>query len=229
MRLEAKNVHFRYTDKSPWILKDVSLTVEEGESVGIIGPSGYGKSTLARILAGYEKPSSGEVLIDGKPMSDKGYCPIQMIYQHPELAVNPRWKMTKTLNEAWTPNDELLTKMGIEKEWLNRWPSELSGGELQRFCIARVLGPQTRMLLCDEITTMLDVITQAQVWNILTDIAKERKMGMIVITHNMALAKRVCTRIIELPEINHIDVPERNAEEKRVAEGAETVVESGAV
>jgi peptide/nickel transport system ATP-binding protein len=229
MRLEAKNVHFRYTDKSPWILKDVSLTVEEGESVGIIGPSGYGKSTLARILAGYEKPSSGEVLIDGKPMSDKGYCPIQMIYQHPELAVNPRWKMTKTLNEAWTPNDELLTKMGIEKEWLNRWPSELSGGELQRFCIARVLGPQTRMLLCDEITTMLDVITQAQVWNILTDIAKERKMGMIVITHNMALAKRVCTRIIELPEINHIDVPERNAEEKRVAEGAEAVVESGAV
>jgi peptide/nickel transport system ATP-binding protein len=203
--------------------------VEEGESVGIFGPSGYGKSTLARILAGYEKPSAGEVLIDGKPMSDKVYCPIQMIYQHPELAVNPRWKMTKTLNEAWTPNDELLTKMGIEKEWLNRWPSELSGGELQRFCIARVLGPQTRMLLCDEITTMLDVITQAQVWNILIDIAKERKMGMIVITHNMALAKRVCTRIIELPEINHIDVPERNAEEKRVAEGAEAVVESGAV
>jgi peptide/nickel transport system ATP-binding protein len=229
MRLEAKNVHFRYTDKSPWILKDVSLTVEEGESVGIIGPSGYGKSTLARILAGYEKPSSGQVLIDGKPMNDAGYCPIQMIYQHPELAVNPRWKMAKTLNEAWTPDDELLAKMGIEKEWLNRWPSELSGGELQRFCIARVLGPQTRMLLCDEITTMLDVITQAQVWNILTDIAKERKMGMIVITHNMALAKRVCTRIIELPEINHIDVPERDAEEKRVAEGAEAVVESGAV
>jgi peptide/nickel transport system ATP-binding protein len=85
------------------------------------------------------------------------------------------------------------------------------------------------MLLCDEITTMLDVITQAQVWNILTDIAKERKMGMIVITHNMALAKRVCTRIIELPEINHIDVLERNAEEKRVAEGAEAVVESGVV
>ena len=208
MRLEAKNIHFRYTEKSPWILKDVSLKVDEGERVGIIGPSGYGKSTLARILAGYEKPSSGKVLIDGKPMSDKGYCPIQMIYQHPELAVNPRWKMVKTLNESWNPDDELLKKMGIEKEWLNRWPAELSGGELQRFCIARVLGPQTQMLLCDEITTMLDVITQAQVWNILTDIAKERNMGMIVITHNMALAKRVCTRIIELPEINQIDVPD---------------------
>ena len=229
MRLEAKNVHFRYTEKSPWILKDVSLTVEEGESVGIIGPSGYGKSTLARILAGYEKPSSGQVLIDGKPMSDAGYCPIQMIYQHPELAVNPRWKMAKTLNEAWTPDDELLAKMGIEKEWLNRWPSELSGGELQRFCIARVLGPQTRMLLCDEITTMLDVITQAQVWNILTDIAKERKMGMIVITHNMALAKRVCTRIIELPEINHIDVPDQIAEIKHVADNAVETTNANAV
>lgn len=92
--------------------------------------------------------------------------------------------------------------MGIEDEWLTRWPSELSGGELQRFCIARVLAPQTELLICDEITTMLDVITQAQVWNLLLEIAEERGMSMIVITHNMALAEKVCTRIINLPEIN---------------------------
>ena len=88
--------------------------------------------------------------------------------------------------------------MGIEKAWLTRWPSELSGGELQRFCIARALSPQTKILVCDEITTMLDVITQAQVCNVLIDITEERKMGMVVITHNIELANRVCTRIVEV-------------------------------
>lgn len=204
MRIEAKNVTFRYTDRSPLVLNDVSLEIEAGERVGIVGPSGYGKSTLARVLTGYEKPSQGQVLLDGKPLPDKGYCPVQLIYQHPELAVNPRWKMYKTLNECWHPDKELLTKMGIEDSWLTRWPSELSGGELQRFCIARALGPETKFLICDEITTMLDVITQAQIWRLLLDEAGQRNLGMIVITHNEHLAKQVCTRIINLPEINHV-------------------------
>lgn len=198
MQLEAKNLCFRYSEKSPWILNDISLTVSSGERVGIVGPSGCGKSTLAKILSGYEEPDSGEVLYNGKPLPGKGYCPVQMIYQHPELSVNPRWKMEKILNEAWNPDEKLLEKMGIEKAWLTRWPSELSGGELQRFCIARALSPQTNILVCDEITTMLDVITQAQVWNVLIDIAEERKMGMVVITHNIELANRVCTRIVEV-------------------------------
>lgn len=204
MRIEAKNVTFRYTDRSPLVLNDVSLEIEAGERVGIVGPSGYGKSTLARVLTGYEKPSQGQVLFDGKPLPDKGYCPMQLIYQHPELAVNPRWKMYKTLNECWHPDEEMLTKMGIENSWLTRWPSELSGGELQRFCIARALGPETKFLICDEITTMLDVITQAQIWRLLLDVAEKRNLGMIVITHNEHLAKQVCTRIINLPDINHV-------------------------
>lgn len=198
MQLEARNLYFRYSEKSSWILNDISLTVSAGERVGIVGPSGCGKSTLAKILSGYERPNSGEVFYNGKPLPDKGYCPVQMIYQHPELSVNPRWKMAKILNEAWNPDEKILEKMGIEKAWLTRWPSELSGGELQRFCIARALSPQTNILVCDEITTMLDVITQAQVWNVLIDIAEERKMGMVVITHNIELANRVCTRIVEI-------------------------------
>lgn len=198
MQLEAKNLCFRYSEKSPWILNDISLTVSAGERVGIVGPSGCGKSTLAKILSGYERPNSGELFYNGKPLPDKGYCPVQMIYQHPELSVNPRWKMAKILNEAWNPDEKILEKMGIERAWLTRWPSELSGGELQRFCIARALSPQTNILVCDEITTMLDVITQAQVWNVLIDIAEERKMGMVVITHNIELANRVCTRIVEV-------------------------------
>lgn len=205
MQLKAENISFRYTEKSEWILKDISLQVESGERVGIVAPSGYGKSTLSKILAGYREPSSGKVLIDGNPLPKKGYCPVQMISQHPELAVNPRWKMEKILNESWNPDEELLKKMGIEHSWLTRWPSELSGGELQRFCIARVLSPKTKFLLCDEITTMLDVVTQAQIWQLLLEIAEERNLGMIIITHNKALAERVCTRLIDLTEINNIE------------------------
>ena len=205
MQLKAENIYFRYNEKSPWILKDVSLTVEQGERVAIVGPSGYGKSTLARILAGYIAPSLGNILLNGKSLPNKGYHPIQMIAQHPELAVNPRWKMEKILKEAWQPDQQLLTQMGIEESWMTRWPAELSGGELQRFCIARVLGPETKYLICDEITTMLDVITQAQIWNLLLEISTKRKLGMLVITHNMALAHKVCDRVIDLPKINHID------------------------
>lgn len=205
MQIEAKHVTFRYTDRSPLVLNDVSLQIKAGERVGIVAPSGYGKSTLARVLSGYEKPQEGEVLFDGSPLPERGYCPVQLIYQHPELAVNPRWKMHKILTEAWNPDRELLDKMGIEQSWLTRWPAELSGGELQRFCIARVLGPQTKFLICDEITTMLDVITQAQIWRLLLEVAQKRNLGMIVITHNKHLAQQICTRIIQLPDINHVE------------------------
>lgn len=202
MQLRAENISFRYNNKSPWILKNVDLTIETGERVALTGPSGYGKSTLSKILAGYLEPTEGQVLLDGKPLPTRGYSPVQMIYQHPEQAVNPRWKMERTLKECWEPDEQLLRAMGIESEWLKRWSSELSGGELQRFCIARVLGPQTRFLVCDEITTMLDVITQAQIWELLLERASERDLGMAVVTHNMALAKKVCSRIVSLPDIN---------------------------
>ena len=203
MRLEAREVSFRY-GKGPWILKNLNFAVEENERVGLVGPSGYGKSTLAKLLAGYEQPVSGEILLDGKPLPKKGYCPVQLIYQHPEKAVNPRWKLKDTLYEGWQPEEALLTAMGIEKEWLERWPNELSGGELQRFCVARSLGEKTRFLIADEMSTMLDVITQAQIWNFILETVTERKIGLVAVTHNKALAERICTRIIDLEEQNHL-------------------------
>jgi len=203
MHLEVRNLHYRYAKDLEWILKDVNFTVESGERVALVGPSGCGKSTLSKILAGYLIPTSGTVLWDGNSLPQKGYCPVQMIYQHPELSVNPRWKMAKILNEHWNPDAELLKTMGLENEWMSRWPRELSGGELQRFCIARVLAPETRFLICDEISTMLDVITQAQIWQLVLEVCQKSRLGMIVVTHNMALAEKVCDRIIHLHEINH--------------------------
>ncbi|EHL09151.1 ABC transporter, ATP-binding protein [Desulfitobacterium hafniense DP7] len=200
MLLEGKNICFRY-GQEPWLLQDINLQLEEGERVGLIGPSGCGKSTLAKILSGYLKPIRGEVLLAGKPLPEKGYCPVQLIYQHPEKSLNPRWKLGASLAEGWEPDDQTLEELGIEREWLKRYPNELSGGELQRFCIARVLGHPTRFILADEISTMLDVITQAQIWDVLLKIIKERNMGLLTVTHNRALAEKICTRLIHFEDL----------------------------
>ena len=203
--LEVKNVDFRY-GSGPWILKDISFSVEEGERVAILGPSGYGKSTLAKVIAGYLQPQGGEVLWEGKPLPPSGFCPIQLIYQHPEKALNPRWKMKDSLEEAGVPSGEVLTEMGIQEKWYERWPNELSGGELQRFCVARVLKPETRLLICDEMTTMLDAINQAHIWNFVLSYAKKHNMTLLAITHNRYLADQVATRVLRIPELNHIQV-----------------------
>jgi peptide/nickel transport system ATP-binding protein len=86
--------------------------------------------------------------------------------------------------------------MGIEAAWLNRYPAELSGGEMQRFCIARALAPETRFLIADEISTMLDVITQAQIWELLLRVTGERGIGVLAVTHSAALAARICSRVV---------------------------------
>ena len=203
--LEVKHVDFRY-GSGPWILKDISFSVEEGERIVILGPSGYGKSTLAKVIAGYQKPQGGEVLWEGKPLPSSGFCPIQLIYQHPEKALNPRWKMKDSLEEAGVPSLEVLKEMGIQEKWYERWPNELSGGELQRFCVARVLKPETRLLICDEMTTMLDAINQAHIWNFVLAYAKKHNMTLLAITHNQYLAEQVATRILRIPELNHIEV-----------------------
>lgn len=202
MPLEARNIYFRYDRKQPWILEDCTVRVDRGECLAISAPSGYGKTTLAMLLSGYIKPVKGEILLDGKALPEKGVCPVQLIHQHPEKAINPRWRLKRVLEESGKIDADVLHAFGIEHEWLDRFPRELSGGELQRFCVARALMSGADYLICDEISTMLDVITQAQIWNVVLEEAKKRNIGLIAVTHNMHLAKKIATRIVDLQNRN---------------------------
>ena len=199
MLLEAKNISFRYGKDTRQILEDFSLSVESYERVGIIAPSGFGKTTFCKILAGYEKPDAGEILLDGKPLDSYGrYCPVQMIWQHPEQVINPRLHMRKILEEGDGIDERIIRGLGIEDDWFNRYPTELSGGEMQRFCIARALGKSTKFILADEITTMLDLITQSQLWSFLIKEVQEREIGLLAVSHSLPLLQSVCTRLEEL-------------------------------
>lgn len=201
MRLETEKLSFQYDNGNRTILNNLNLSLGSSERLGLTAPSGFGKTTCCKILAGYEMPDSGRVLIDGIPLAAyKGYCPVQMIWQHPEIAVNPRLKMKEVLKEGDHLEQSVIDGLGIEKDWLERYPGELSGGELQRFCIARALGVRTKFLLADEISTMLDLITQSQIWNFLMEETRRREIGLLVVSHSEGLLDRVCTRILDLRE-----------------------------
>ena len=202
MALEAKNVSFRYEPRLPWVLQSVSLNLERGARTALFAPSGYGKTTLAMLLAGYLQPTTGEILLDGVPLPKTGVCPVQLICQHPEKAINPRWRLARVLEESGALSDAVLDAFGIERAWLTRYPRELSGGELQRFCVARALMSGAQYLICDEISTMLDVITQAQIWNTVLNEAEKRNMAILAVTHNRNLAERIADEIVDLAKLS---------------------------
>ena len=203
MELIAEDISFGYKD-SRKILNNVNFSIKSGEIVGLVGESGSGKSTLCKILSGYIKNFSGKVYLDYAEGDNKGFNPIQLIYQHPEKVMNPKWKMKDILEESYNFNDSLLKTFGIHKSWLNRWPNELSGGELQRFSVLRSLNPKTKFLIADEMTTMLDAVTQVQLFTSVINIVKDREIGFLVVSHDKSLLDRFCDRIIYLNDINNI-------------------------
>ena len=198
--LEAKALSYRYGEGSS-VLRNVSLRAADGERLALLGPSGRGKSTLALLLAGYLPLQKGAITLDGAPLPKDCYNPVQLVYQHPEKAMDPRWKVGDTLREAWDVPEELLSAIGAEPGWLTRWPHELSGGQLQRLSILRALSPKMRVLIADEITASLDPITQAQIWSVILQEVEKHNMILIAITHNEALAQRICTRMIHIEEL----------------------------
>ncbi len=197
--LEGRNISYRYGSKEPWVLKDLSIIVQPGKVLGILGPSGCGKSTLAHLLAGYFIPKRGEVFVDGAPLPKKGYCPVQLLFQHPELAVNPNWKVARILDETCFPSSDLLKDLSISLQWMDRYPHELSGGEIQRLAVARALGPATRYLIADEMTAMLDAQTQARIWHTVRTLCRRRNIGIVAISHNRPLLERIGDTVWETP------------------------------
>lgn len=224
--LEARDIHFAYPGQPP-LFNGLDLEVHSHERLALVAPSGVGKSTFCKLLSGYLKPHKGSVFADGSPLPTKGICPVQLIWQHPEQAVDPHMRMKAVLAEAgpakrridhrMTPsnqfvsedgspalidaspvNNTLCERLGIRDEWLTRRPHELSGGELQRFCIARALAANPRYLIGDEISTMLDAITQAQIWKVLLEECEARSIGLIFVSHSPALTSRIATRVVKL-------------------------------
>ncbi len=202
MKLEAKNISFKYPSAKNYLLKDVNIELDNKKIIGLIGDSGSGKSTLCKILSGYVTKYEGDVIFDGNPLPKKGFKPVQLIYQHPEKVMNPKWKMKQVLEESWDVPDDILSEFGIQKSWLTRFPQELSGGELQRFSVVRSLNPETKFLIADEMTTMLDAITQVQILDSVLKIVKKRNMGFLLVSHDMPLVETICDEKIYLKDIN---------------------------
>jgi ABC-type dipeptide/oligopeptide/nickel transport system ATPase subunit len=181
------------------VLSDVSLTLAPGAVLGLGGGSGAGKSTLGRILAGHVMPDRGSVTADGAALDRIGQPRIvQYAPQSPELATDPRWTVGRILANGIPPTDEVLATLGIQPGWHDRFPAELSGGELQRVSLARLLGPATRYLICDEITAQLDALSQAQLWAGLVSMCTMRGIGLLVISHEPLLRKRLTAHSLML-------------------------------
>jgi ABC-type dipeptide/oligopeptide/nickel transport system ATPase subunit len=195
--LEAHQLGFQFSSSVP-LLSGISLTISAGQWVGLSGDSGAGKSTLGKLLAGYLTPQAGEITVTGMALPDSGLQPVQWLPQSPELSVNPRWRVGRILREAWTPSDTQCQAFGIHPRWLSRYPQSLSGGELQRVCVLRALAPGVRFLIADEISTMLDPITQVELWQALQQEAENRQLGVLVISHDSALLERLCPQRFHL-------------------------------
>jgi len=204
MELKGSNISYKYPSAKNYILKDIDICIPNNKIIGFVGDSGSGKSTLCKILAGYINKFEGEVTLDGKELPKKEFCPVQLIYQHPEKVMNPKWKMKEVLEESWQVDDKILSEFGIQKSWMTRFPQELSGGELQRFSVLRALNPKTKFIIADEMTTMLDAITQVQIIDSILKIVKQRNMGFLLVSHDKDLVHTICDDIIYLKDINGV-------------------------
>lgn len=224
MGLVADSVSFSYPGGRA-VLDGLSLTVEPGERVALAAPSGTGKTTLCRLLAGYLRPQAGTVTVDGASLLARGGLfrhppvsprPVQLIWQHPEQAFDPLARLGVSVSEGLphtTGNGSpalrrseperiratgLLERFGAREAWLDRFPHELSGGELMRLCVVRALLARPRYLICDEMTAMLDAVTQASLWHEVLALADERTMGLVIVSHSPALVRRIATRTVRL-------------------------------
>lgn len=211
MLIKLDNISKRYGRNLPMVVKNISLHIEERETLGIFGDSGSGKSTIGQIMAGILKPTSGEIIFRNQPITQpyKGDVrkSIQILFQHPETSFNPKMKLLDSMKEPYRifglpySREKLcshLNTYGIYDEHLDRYPSQLSGGELQRLALARIVLANPSLIILDEPTSMLDVISQAQVISLLKWLQEERGISYLFISHDRALCEIFCSRLLHL-------------------------------
>jgi len=171
----------------------VSFEVTKGETLGLVGESGCGKSTVARLIVGLHAPSEGRVEFHGRRM--------QMIFQDPYASLNPRWRVRKIIEEPMRVLEtrkevgELLRQVGLSADDAERYPHEFSGGQRQRISIARALAGEPELLICDEPTSALDVSVQAQILNLMADLQQRLGLTYLFISHNLAVVSLVADRV----------------------------------
>jgi peptide/nickel transport system ATP-binding protein len=227
--LEVRDVAREFDVSKPWlnrviegqpeqILKAVdgiSFTINRGETLSLVGESGCGKSTVARVICGLYKPSRGAVIFDGVDMAKAQGEELQnlrkrfqMIFQDPYASLNPRWRVGKIVAEPILSHhlitdpvalkkrvDELLTQVGLSPLDAEKFPHEFSGGQRQRISIARALSSNPEFLVCDEPTSALDVSVQAQILNLMKDLQREFGLTYLFISHNLAVVSHISTRV----------------------------------
>lgn len=189
-------------------LKDVSFHVAEGETFGLVGESGCGKSTVLRVLAGLEETWNGRLLIDGTVVSKRRpkefHRRVQMVFQDPYGSLHPKKTVHATLMQPITVHrldnslvriDQVLSDVGLGSGFRFRYPHQLSGGQRQRVAIARALILEPRILLLDEPTSALDVSVQAEILNLLSDIRAKRSLTCVFVSHDPAVIEHMCDRL----------------------------------
>ena len=195
-------------DRTVHPLQQVSFQLFSGEILGIVGESGSGKSTLLRVISGIEKPDSGTLLYHGEEYTgsgpDKTGRFLQMVFQNAYGSFDPRMTMERSLREAGNFSvDEMkriLQEVGLNEDLLGRRPGNLSGGQCQRMSIARALLSHVNILLCDDITSALDVTTQAQVIDLLLSLREAEGVSIILVSHDLALVSMICDRLMVMKD-----------------------------
>ena len=197
-------------------VNNVDLNIKEGECVGLVGESGCGKSSIARMITNLERHSGGDIFINDINMKEFNkkkelYKQVQMIFQNPLDSFNPRIKLGNSIGEVkvnlgYNKREikkeviELLEKVGLSEDYYYRYPKEVSGGQCQRAAIARALLIKPKLLICDEPTSALDVSVQGQIINLLNDIKEKTKTSFLFISHDLALVQNFCDKIYVMYE-----------------------------
>lgn len=212
--LEVRNISKKFSrgKTSVAALNNISFEINSGESLGLVGESGCGKSTTAGIIARLIKEDSGEIFFEGRKISGGAYLKpvgkdLQMIFQNPQDSFDPRDTLVTGIMQGaqsyglWSKNElrekavELIEYVGLKKEYENVKISRLSGGECQRAAIARALICSPKLIICDEATSALDVLIQAQIIDLLKKLKEDKKTSMLFITHDIPLTAAFCDRI----------------------------------